>query len=153
MTEHITLQLGAQPWLPSESVRLVRELNYYDMPTEGILKTKNRFPASRFFFACIDGAASEYSLWVYAPISRSEARRLARLQTHDLRLFEAKLLVNRPLVIAMAHETKGIAHGGAEVTVSEKLTTDEPKLAQEAWQTVNAGIKAEAGAIQRMAFC
>lgn len=150
MSEHIDLQLGARPWLPSRSVRVVRELNYYDMPTEGILR--RRFRPSYYFFACIDGVASEYNMWVYAPITWKESRRLKRLKADELRRFETSLLVGRSLLIATASEASGITHQ-AEVEIREPLKPEEPKLAREAWQTVNEEIKAEAGAIARMALC
>ncbi|MEH0625997.1 hypothetical protein [Streptomyces stelliscabiei] len=150
MSERIALQLGARPWGPSRSVRMVRELNYYDMPTEGVLK--RRFLPSYYFFACIDGVATEYNLWVYVSITRSEARKLKRLTSSELRNFQVGLLVDRPLVVAMAHEDGGIVHQ-AHVQVSDRLKVEEPKLAHEAWQTVKEEISAEAGAIERMVFC
>ncbi|MFD8622269.1 hypothetical protein [Streptomyces sp. NPDC059513] len=150
MSERIALQLGARPWQPSRSVRMVHELNHYDMPTEGILKT--RLLPSYYFFACIDGVADEYNLWVYSTITWAEARQLRRLQASELRRFEAHLLVGRPLVIAMAHEDGGILHR-AHVQVSEQLKVEEPRLARQAWQSVKEEISAEAGAIERMAYC
>jgi hypothetical protein len=150
MTDQIALQLGARPWLPSRSVRLVRELNYYDMPTEGILK--RRFRPSYYFFACIDGAASEYSLWAYCPITRREARRLKHLVADELRAFEVGILIGRSLIVATASESSGLLHQ-AKVQVRGPLQPEEPKLARQAWQTVNEEIKAEAGAVARMAVC
>ncbi|MFE7140422.1 hypothetical protein ACFVAG_21970 [Streptomyces sp. NPDC057644] len=150
MKERIALQLGASPWQPSRSVRMVRELNFYDVPTEGVLR--RRFSPSYYFFACIDGVASEYSLWVYAPIGWSEARQLKRLETTKLRSFEVGLLVNRPLLAVVASEQGGILHR-VQVQVTEPLKVEEPRLAKTAWETVTQEIKAEAGAIERMAFC
>ncbi|MEV5159431.1 hypothetical protein [Streptomyces sp. NPDC053728] len=150
MSERIALQLGAHPWAPSRSVRMVHELNFYDMPTEGILK--KRFLPSYYFFACIDGVATEYNLWVYSAISWSEARQLRRLKTSKLRSFEVRLLVDRPLVVAMAHEEGGIVHQ-SHVQVSDQLKVEEPKLAKQAWQSVKEDISAEAGAIERMVYC
>ncbi|MFB8136354.1 hypothetical protein [Streptomyces mirabilis] len=150
MSERIALQLGARPWAPSRSVRMIQELNYYDMPTEGVLK--RRFLPSYYFFACIDGVATEYNLWVYASITWAEARKLRRLASEDLRSFEVGLLVDRPLVVAMAREDGGIVHQ-AHVQVSERLKVEEPKLARQAWQSVKEEISAEVGAIERMAFC
>lgn len=150
MTDQIALQLGARPWLPSRAVRIVRELNYYDMPTEGVLR--RRWRPSYYFFACIDGVASEYNLWVYSSISWREARRLRRLKGDELRRFEVDLLVGRSLVVATASEVSGITHR-AKVQMREQLEPEEPKLARQAWQTVNEEIKAEAGAIARMVVC
>jgi hypothetical protein len=152
VNEPFVLQLGARPWHPSSSVRLVRELNYYDMPTEGILR--RRFVPVYYFFACIDGAVNEYNLWVYAPIKRSEARRLKKLSGDELRAFEVPLLLGRPLVIALAHETEGLKHRAhVKLVREEKLDKAEPKLARAAWSTVTEDLKAEAGAVQKMALC
>ncbi|GAA2780600.1 hypothetical protein [Streptomyces showdoensis] len=150
MTERIELELGARPWAPSRAMRMVHELNFYDMPTEGILK--KRFRPAYYFFACVDGVATEYNLWVYTRISRAEAQRLKRLRSDDLRRFEARLLVDRKLTVAVANEDQGILHR-ALVTVSDPLRVEESKIASQAWQTVQEDIKAEAGAIARMAYC
>ncbi|QWB24804.1 hypothetical protein KJK29_20710 [Streptomyces koelreuteriae] len=150
--ERIVLELEARPWLPSNSVRMIRELNYYDMPTEGILR--HRFLPRYYFFACIDGAVNEYSMWVYVSISRSEARQLKKLHGNALRHFEAGLLVNRPVDAVMAHEDRGIVQKGqAKIVVEGPLPASEPTLAQEAWSSVNKQIRAEAGAIERMVPC
>ncbi|MFI1360789.1 hypothetical protein ACH4TV_45560 [Streptomyces sp. NPDC020898] len=152
MKGRIVLELEARPWLPSNSVRMIRELNYYDMPTQGILR--DRFLPRYYFFACIDGAVNEYSMWVYVSISRTEARQLKKLSGNALRAFEAILLVDRPVDVVMAHEDRGIVHKGqAKIVVQGPLPVSEPKLAQEAWSSVNKQIRAEAGAIERMVPC
>jgi hypothetical protein len=80
MTDQIHLRLGARPWRPADTARPVKVLNFYDTPLAGILKQHRRF----FLFECLEGETQSANLWAYVPISRRDARRLARLTEDHL---------------------------------------------------------------------
>jgi hypothetical protein len=75
MTDQIHLRLGAHPWRPADTARPVKILNHYDIPLAGILKQHGSY----FLYECLEGETQDVNLWVYVPVSRGTARKLARL--------------------------------------------------------------------------
>lgn len=51
MAEHIAIEQGRHPWLPSEDTELVETFHHYDMPLIGAV----RQGSALHLFRCIDG--------------------------------------------------------------------------------------------------
>jgi hypothetical protein len=95
VSDQLELRLGARPWQPTDSTRLVTELDYYDMPTAGIFDQSG----SQVLFMCVDGQGTRVTVWVYAPLEVAEAEALAAIRDGETvdaemkRIFRAKPLV------------------------------------------------------------
>lgn len=144
MTEHMIPELGALPWKPKRGMRLVRELNRWDVPTAGLLRDWRR---QYHLFRCLDGASGQYSVWAYVPLSRSEARALLPLTGQELRQKQADLMIDRTLSLAVAEEQAGIIH---RFKGQLKQSEPEPRLDPAVGQKVQDEIKSEATALREM---
>jgi len=144
VTEPITPELGALPWKPKRGVKLVRELNRWDVPTAGILRTRGR----RYqLFRCLDGASGQYSAWAYVAITRKQARELSHLVGEELRQRQAALFLGAPLTLALAEENEGVVHR----TKGQLVEGDpEPKLAPDVRRRVKEEIEDQASALRGM---
>jgi hypothetical protein len=99
VNNHLELRLGARPWQPTDSTRLVTELDFYDMPTAGILEQAG----SPVLFICVDGQGTHVTVWVYAPLEVAEAEALAAMQGREAVESEMKRLFrSKPWVAALA---------------------------------------------------
>ena len=99
MSDHLELQLGARPWQPTDSTQLVAELDYYDMPTAGLLDQDG----FRILFMCVDGHGTHATVWVYAPLEAAEAEGLSTMQGGDAIDAEIRRIFRRkPVVVALA---------------------------------------------------
>jgi len=58
VTDQIHLRLGAPPWLPADTVRPGRVLNYYGIPLAGVLKQHRKY----YLFGCREGAVQHTNL-------------------------------------------------------------------------------------------
>lgn len=145
MTEPMKPELGALPWKPTRTLRMVRELNRWDVPTAGILK--HRWRRLYYLFRCLDGASAQYSVWAYARLDRSDVRELGRLMGEELRQRQIEILFRGKVSIAVAEEKSGVIH-----RVCGRLAQGdpEPKLAPEVSRRVKEEIQDEARAIQGM---
>lgn len=135
-------QLGALPWKPTRHLRMVRELNHWNVPTAGILR--HRWRRSYYLFRCLDGADAQYSVWAYAQASRADVRHLARLTGEELRQRQIGILFRGRVSIAIAEEKAGVVHRVCGQLVEGE---PEPKLAPEVTQEVKDNLKREAQAI------
>jgi hypothetical protein len=144
MTEPITPELGALPWKSGRGVKLVRELGYYDAPTSGILRTRWR---QYHLFRCLDGAASQHSVWVYAAITRAQARELSRLMGEELHRRMGALLLGAPLTLALAEEDAGVVY---RTEIRLVGVDPEPKLAPDVRRRVKEEIEDQASALRGM---
>lgn len=145
MNEHIELRLGSNPWKPAPNMRMVLELNRYDIPTEGILKQK--FRNRRFLFRCIAGATGEYSAWAYVPLLPAEVRSLKTLTGPDLGAYIDKLMAGRTFMMALAGEERGIVHG---FEGKMDLSSGKPMISRAAAKTAEKEYAQEAGAIRHL---
>ena len=99
VNDHLELQLGARPWQPTDGTRLVTELDYYDMPTAGLLEQGN----SPVLFMCVDGHGTRVTVWVYAPLETAEAEALGEVQGGEAIDAEIKQIFRtKPMVAALA---------------------------------------------------
>lgn len=99
MNDHLELRIGARPWQPTDSTRLLTELDYHDMPTAGIFDQDG----SAVLFMCVDGHGTRVTIWVYAPLDEAEADRIGALQ--DGQAIDAemrRIFRSKPLVAALA---------------------------------------------------
>ncbi|WP_435211182.1 hypothetical protein [Streptomyces sp. bgisy034] len=144
MTEQITPDLGALPWKPQRGMKMVRELNRWDVPTAGILRN---WRGHYQLFRCLDGASGQYSVWAYIELTRAEARGLMALEGEELRQRQAELMVGRTLSLAVAEENAGIIH---RFTGRLKQSEPEPRLDPAVGQRVQDEIEGEASALRGM---
>ena len=99
MNDHLELRLGARPWQPTDSTRLVAELDYYDMPTAGIFEQDG----SPVLFMCVDGHGTQVTVWVYAPLETAEAEALGNVQGGEAIDAEIRRIFRtHPMVAALA---------------------------------------------------
>jgi hypothetical protein len=99
VSDHLELQLGARPWQPTESTQLVTELDFYDMPTAGVLEQG----VSPVLFLCVDGHGTHATVWVYAPLQPAEAQALATMQGREAIDAEMRRIFrSKPVVVALA---------------------------------------------------
>ncbi|MGH3199672.1 MAG: hypothetical protein ACRDOH_06905 [Streptosporangiaceae bacterium] len=99
MSGHLELQLGARPWRPTDDTRLVTELDYYDIPTAGVLEQRG----SPVLFMCVDGHGTNATVWVYAPLQAEEAEALSTMQGGEVIDAEMRRIFrSKPVVVALA---------------------------------------------------
>lgn len=137
--------LGALPWKPRRGMKMIRELNHWNVPTAGVLR--HRWRPIYYLFRCLDGASSQYSVWAYASLSRAEARELKELVGEDLRRRQNEIFQRGDLCVAVAEETSGVIH---RVLGRLDSTDPEPRLAPEVGRQVQEEIQSEASAIRGM---
>ncbi|WHM32974.1 hypothetical protein OH540_24200 [Streptomyces sp. BPPL-273] len=145
MTEPLIPELGALPWKPKRGTSLVHELNHWDIPTSGVLRS--RWTRQHHLFRCLDGATTQYSVWAYMALSRKEARELMSLEGDALRQYQDRLMLSRTLAIAVAEEDAGIIHRArGRLAQSEP----EPRLEPAVSRRVQREIQEEASALRDM---
>jgi hypothetical protein len=99
VSDHLELRIGARPWQPTESTRLVTELDYYDVPTAGVFDQGG----SLVLFTCVDGFGTRVTVWVYAPLETAEAEELAGMQGRETIDEETRRIFrSKPSVAALA---------------------------------------------------
>lgn len=99
MSDHLELRIGARPWQPTDSTRLVTELDYYDMPTAGVFDQGG----SPVLFTCVEGFGTRVTVWVYAPLETAEAEELAGMLGREAIDEETKRIFrSKPSVAALA---------------------------------------------------
>lgn len=111
MAEHIAIEQGRHPWLPSEDAELVETLHHYDMPLIGII----RQGSALHLFRCIDGHVDSSQVWSYARINPEEMEALRAAEPDGLDALIEALESGRVTVLALARDDRGL-------TVSALLT-------------------------------
>jgi hypothetical protein len=102
MAEQIHLERGAEPWVPSPESEHVVTLNYWNVPTAGVI----RQPGGLFEFRCLAGALDEWSLWVYRETYDSLVIDLLQGKKERHPWSESSFM---PVsAVALAHEAQGI---------------------------------------------
>ena len=96
VSDRLELQLDARPWQPTDGTRLVTELDYYDMPTAGVLEQGG----SQFLFMCVDGNGTRITVWVYARMEAAEAEALGAMQGAEAIDAEMRRIFHGRLVVA-----------------------------------------------------
>lgn len=102
MSDLISIQQGGLPWRPAEESELLDTLHYYDMPLAGVIRQVGIL----YFFWAVAGQVEEWTLWAYAWISDEE--REAILRAEDYKTVLDAATGQRPLVIAVSQEGRGI---------------------------------------------
>jgi predicted nucleotide-binding protein len=103
MAERIQIDLGALPWEPSPSAKLLKTYDYYDMPLAGLIDQDGVF----FAFWALEGQAEEYTLWAYTALNPKLADYLDNARDIDQAL--ASLMTHEPPpTIAVSREGTGI---------------------------------------------
>jgi hypothetical protein len=133
----LELRIGSRPWQPTDSTRLLTELDFYDMPTAGVLEQGT----SKSLFMCVDGHGTPFTVWVYAPLEADEAAALTSMHGGEAidaeigRLFHTKpliavLAVNREIRLATSNplQLKTLALRDAAV----RAVTDQAESEQQA---------------------
>jgi hypothetical protein len=99
VSDHLELQFGARPWQPTESTRLLTELDFYDIPTAGVLEQGG----SPVLFMCVDGHNTRFTVWVYALLGIADAEVLSTIQGSEAIDTEMKRIFrSEPLFAALA---------------------------------------------------
>lgn len=98
MSDQIALQVGAAPWNPSDDAVIVDEYDRYDMPTAGVIE-QGGVP---YLFECVEGVAERFNVWVYAPLSASEATAISVLEDPHLTSAMQHVFESRNVAVALA---------------------------------------------------
>jgi hypothetical protein len=145
MTELTKLELGALPWEPKRGLRMRSEFDRWDVPTAGLLRSwRGRY----YLFRCLDGAASQYSVWAYAAISKKQAQHLQKLTGKELRDVQFEIFLAQDLSFAIAEEDAGIIH---RFSGRMEKSDPQPRIQPEVARKVQSEIQEEARAVQDMA--
>lgn len=104
MGEHIAIEQGRQPWLPSSDAELVETLHRYDMPLIGVL----RQGGSLHLFRCIEGHVESSNLWAYTPLTEDELNALRNTDSDALDDLIQATAHRRSIVVALANEQRGV---------------------------------------------
>lgn len=80
MAEHIAIEQGRHPWLPSEDTELVETFHHYDMPLIGAI----RQGSALHLFRCIEGHVDSTQVWAYTRITPEELEALRAAGPDDL---------------------------------------------------------------------
>ena len=90
----------AQPWLPASTAVQGLVLNEYDIPLAGLVKQNE----TTYLYVCLVGELEPLNIWAYAPLRESEVAELTSLTEMALSAAIDRKLLNRMLVVALAHE-------------------------------------------------
>ena len=90
----------ARPWLPASTAVPGLVLNEYDIPLAGLVKQDE----TTYLYACLIGELEPLNIWAYAPLRESEITELTSLTEVALSAAIDQMLLNRMLVVALAHE-------------------------------------------------
>ena len=141
MSDHLELRLGARPWQPTDSTRLVTELDYYDMPTAGVFDQGG----SSVLFTCVDGFGTRVTVWVYAPLEAAEAEELAGMQSREAIDEETKRIFrSNPSVAALAVDCQ------LRLAAPMQLRLQDPMLRDVALKAVTEQAESEQQALRSL---
>lgn len=141
MSDHLELRIGARPWQPTDSTRLVTELDYYDMPTAGVFEQGG----SPVLFTCVDGFGTRVTVWVYAPLEIAEAQELAGMQDREAIDEETKRIFrSKPSVAALAVDCQ------LRLAAPMQLRLQDPMLRDVALKAVTDQAESEQQALRSL---
>ena len=141
MSDHLELRIGARPWQPTDSTRLVTELDYYDMPTAGVFEQEG----SPVLFTCVDGFGTRVTVWVYAPLEIAEAQELAGMQDREAIDEETKRIFrSKPSVAALAVDCQ------LRLAAPMQLRLQDPMLRDVALKAVTDQAESEQQALRSL---
>jgi hypothetical protein len=141
VSDHLELRLGARPWQPTDSTRLVTELDYYDMPTAGVFDQGG----SPVLFTCVDGFGTRVTVWVYAPLETAEAEELAGMQGREAIDEETKRIFrSKPSVAALAVDCQ------LRLAAPMQLRLQDPMLRDVALKAVTEQAESEQQALRSL---
>jgi hypothetical protein len=106
MADTIQVQRWSRPWEPAGDARLVRELDYWDMPLAGVIEQHG----VQHLFACLAGHLSSTHLWLYRSLTNAELAQIERTkEPEELRGVVDELLApGGSMVLAIADDDAGI---------------------------------------------
>ncbi len=104
MAEHIAIEQGRHPWLPSEDAELVETYHHYDMPLIGAI----RQGSALHLFRCIDGHVDSIQVWAYSRITPEDLEILRAAGADNLDGLIDELVSEKTTVVALAHEDRGL---------------------------------------------
>jgi hypothetical protein len=100
MSDEPRIQLGTDPWKPSDDSELVETYGYYDQPTLGLITQSGL----TYVFRCVEDAIGDHaSIWVYVLLTDREVEQLNEAEDLPARLME--LTAGKPLTVAFAVES------------------------------------------------
>jgi hypothetical protein len=139
--DHLELRLGARPWQPTDSTRLVTELDYYDMPTAGVFDQEG----SPVLFTCVDGFGTRVTVWVYAPLEIEEAEELVGMEGREAIDEETKRIFrSKPSVAALAVDCQ------LRLAAPMQLRLQDPRLRDVALKAVTEQAESEQQALRSL---
>jgi hypothetical protein len=92
----------ARPWLPVSTAAPGLVLNEYDIPLAGLVRQNE----TTNLYVCLVGELEPLNIWAYAPLRESEVAELVSLTELPLSAAIDRMLLNRMLVVALAHELR-----------------------------------------------
>jgi hypothetical protein len=101
MADVIHIQRGFAPWQPAPDAVLVKEYQYYEMPTRGVIEQHG----VRFLFICAPPSDDELTGWVYFHLSPREEEMLDNATPEE---FENAIVHTGPCVMAFAVDGLGV---------------------------------------------
>jgi hypothetical protein len=104
MAEHIAIEQGRHPWLPSEDAELVETLHHYDMPLIGVVRQGEAL----HLFRCIEGQVDSTQVWAYTRITPEELEAVRAAGPDDLDALVDRLSSGKPTVLALADDERGL---------------------------------------------
>jgi len=105
MSDHIHIEKGRDPWLPSDSSESLGIFHQFTIPLVGLIRQQG----VEYLFWCVVGHSGPENAWAYARIDNSfdlEALREATNDDFDAAL--AAVVKDRACSFAIASEEKGI---------------------------------------------
>lgn len=120
MADVIHVERGFSPWQPAPDAHLVKEYQYYEVPTRGVIEQHG----IRYFFACLAGADDTVSAWIYI---RIDPKTEARLDASAFEEFDT-VGFDGPAVMALAVEGPGVV----AIQVLDELIPDYIRSAHRA---------------------
>lgn len=104
MAERIIIEHGRHSWLPSGDAELVETFHHFDMPLIGVI----RQGGALHLFRCVSGHVDSAQVWAYTGISEGELQTLLRADPDHFDAMVAGLAEDRPTVVALGNESRGL---------------------------------------------
>lgn len=132
----IAVQNGCVPWAPTRHTKLVQTLKAYDGPLAGVVAQGDE----HFLFYCLAGHVEPASVWVYAALDQDDEIALDEATADSFDAVVERIMVTRPVVVALAKEEDGIV----STTVVEEMQEESLSVemlavlerAQSAWRAL-----------------
>ena len=98
MSDLVTLEERAMPWLPAANTVSGPVLNFYDIPLVGLFVQHG----CSFLYQCIHGHLDDVNFWLYTPINEREKLKIEGSTGNDLIRAIQELRDGRRVTVAMA---------------------------------------------------